>query len=240
MDFEEFRALAEEIFEEIPAEFRDGVDGLDVKRKTVLHPSLPGVFTLGECLSEFYPSEFGGAGEVRSLVVLYYGSFVELSRSREDWDWEGELHETILHEVRHHLEYLADDDELEEMDYAEDQNFARREGQPFDPFFFQRGERIAPDTFRVDEDVFIERVVDRRSVGPGTEFALEWHGRAVRIAPPPELADVHFLRVSDIEMEGSGELHLVIVCRGGIVGWMRGLFGASVGVQETEVEALPA
>ena len=64
------------------------MDGLEVSRKTVPHPDLPEIYTLGECLSDFYPSDYGGAGEVRSRVVLYYGSFLQLSRSHDDWDWE--------------------------------------------------------------------------------------------------------------------------------------------------------
>src|SRR5690606_26556052 len=105
---------------------------IEVTRQTVLHPTLPDVFTLGECLSEHYPSEFGG-GEIRSRIHLYYGSFLELSRQEEEWDWEEEIFETITHEIRHHLEHLADDDALVEADIADDHNFARREGQPFDP-----------------------------------------------------------------------------------------------------------
>ena len=31
--------------------------------------------------------------------MLYYGSFLELSRIDAEWDWEGELFETVTHEV---------------------------------------------------------------------------------------------------------------------------------------------
>jgi predicted Zn-dependent protease with MMP-like domain len=238
MTFAEFRDVAHQIFDEIPPDYRDGVDGLEVTRQTVAHPSLPGVFTLGECLSEFYPSEYGGAGEVRSRVVLYYGSFLELSRSREDWDWEGELHETILHEVRHHLEHLAAEDELDAMDYAEDQNFARREGERFDPFFFQRGDRIGPSTYRVDEDVFIERMAGERGAAAEGELDVEWRGRRVRVRRPADQADVHYLRVEALEGEGSGEVILVLVRRRGLLGWIRGFLGAPLRVEEAVGEVL--
>ena len=36
-----------------------------------------------------------------------------------------------------------------ELDRAEDQNFARREGVPFDPFFFRDGEAIEPGAYEV-------------------------------------------------------------------------------------------
>ena len=139
MDFTTFQARANELFAEIPPEFLEGIDGLEVSRSTEPHPSLPDIYTLGECLTEQYPSEFGGAGEVRSIVVLYYGSFLALSRLDEAFDWEGELYETLMHEVRHHLESLATDDELEEIDYAEDQNFHRREGERSTPRSTGRG-----------------------------------------------------------------------------------------------------
>jgi predicted Zn-dependent protease with MMP-like domain len=127
MDFLTFKHLAHEAYEMIPPEFREGIDGLDVSRETVSHPTIPDVFTMGECRTEEYPSEFGGAGEVRSIVALYYGSFLALSRLDDDFDWRDEIFETVTHEVRHHLESLALDDSLEQLDYAEDQNFIRRQ-----------------------------------------------------------------------------------------------------------------
>ena len=63
MDYQTFEARAREIFASVPDQFLGGIDGLEVSRRTELHPSLPEVFTLGECLTEHYPSEFGGAGE---------------------------------------------------------------------------------------------------------------------------------------------------------------------------------
>ena len=126
MDFRTFRSIATEAYEALPPEFRAGIDGLEVSRDTVAHPSLPEVYTLGECLTEEYPSEYGGVGEVRSVVVLYHGSFRALSRLEAGFDWEAEIWETVTHEVRHHLESRAADDALEETDYAEYQNFALR------------------------------------------------------------------------------------------------------------------
>src|SRR5690606_38204115 len=141
MDFSTFETRAREMYREVPEHFLEGIDGLEVSRRTEAHPTLQDIYTLGECLTEQYPSEFGGAGEVRSIVVLYYGSLLALSRLDEEFDWEGELYETLTHEVRHHLESLATEDALEEIDYAEDQNFRRREGERFDPAFYRAGEQ---------------------------------------------------------------------------------------------------
>ncbi|HEX6926946.1 MAG TPA: metallopeptidase family protein [Longimicrobiaceae bacterium] len=203
MDFQTFEARAREIFESVPERFLEGIDGLEVSRRAVPHPSLPEVYTLGECLTEQYPSEFGGAGEVRSVVVLYYGSFLELSRIDEDFDWEAELYETITHEVRHHLESLATEDELEEIDYAEDQNFRRREGERFDPFFYRSGARRGAAAWEVDGDLFLEVHVERER---GWPVELTHEGRRVLLERPEPLGEVHFLTIE----EWSDDRHEVV------------------------------
>jgi predicted Zn-dependent protease with MMP-like domain len=224
MDYSEFDRRAHEMFDSIPPEFREGVDGLEVERSTVEHPSLPEVFTLGECRSEYYPSEFGGAGEVLSYVVLFYGSFLALSRVREDWDWEEELWETITHEVRHHLESLASDDALEEMDYAEDQNFRRHEGESFDPLFFRSAPAAVDGSYRVGEDVFLELHLTRASFEALRELEFSWNGRPWKARRPDRLGDAHFLRLDGIT-EDPLEFYLVIVRSRGALEWIRDLLG---------------
>jgi Zincin-like metallopeptidase len=237
MNFEVFRARAEEIFEDIPPDYREGVDGLEVLRKTVPHPTLPDIYTLGECLSEFYPSDYGGPGEVLSRVFLYYGSFLELSRTHDDWDWEGELFETITHEVRHHLEHLAAEDALEEMDYAEDQNFARREGERFDPFFYRAGHQREKDLFEVDGDWFLEREASGRWLAANPLLSVDFLGRRFDLRVPSERKDVHFLRLPSERLDLEGEGFVVLIRRKGLVEWVGGaLKGAQMEVVEIEAE----
>jgi predicted Zn-dependent protease with MMP-like domain len=224
MDYSEFERRAHEMFESIPPEFREGVDGLEVERSTVEHPSLPEVFTLGECRSEYYPSEFGGAGEVLSYVVLFYGSFLALSRVRDDWDWEEELWETITHEVRHHLESLASDDALEEMDYAEDQNFRRCEGESFDPLFFRAAAAEADGSYRVGEDIFAELHLTRARFRDLRVLDFSWGGRRWKVDRPERLGDVHFLRLDGIT-ESPMEFNLVIIRSRSALEWARDLLG---------------
>ena len=239
MTFEEFRARAAQIFEEIPPEYKHGVEGLEVARKTVLHPTLPEVYTLGECLSEFYPSEFGGPGEVRSLVALYYGSFLAVSRDADDWDWDHEIWETITHEVKHHLEHLASEDSLEEMDYAEDQNFARREGESFDPFYFQTGEQVEPSVYAIDGDLFVEIRLSAQRTLSTLPIDVEVLGRRFQVPLPLELDDVNYLRVVEPPVDVAGELFVVVVRRRGPAGWIRGLLGsARLVVRQADVEVL--
>lgn len=237
MDFSHFEARAAEIFTAIPPEYREGVDGLEVQRATAFHPTLPEIYTLGECLSESYPSGFGGAGDVRSRVVLYYGSFLALSLSREDWDWEEELFETITHEVRHHLEHLALDDSLEVLDYVEDQNFARREGERFDPFFYRSGHPAGDGAYEVDGDLFVEVDVDPRSHRVGDEIEVAFGGIPVRVRVPADLADVHFLRVERPGAPPGAERLVVMVRSRSVGGWLKGLLGGGqMEVREEDAE----
>jgi predicted Zn-dependent protease with MMP-like domain len=219
--FEEFERRAREVFAEIPPEFRAGVDGLEVERGIAFHPTLPGVYTLGECKTESYPTEFGGAGEVRSIVVLYYGSFLRLSREEPEWEWEEEIFETVTHEVRHHLESLASEDALEVQDWVEDQNFLRREGREFDPFFHRGGRVRGPGAYEVDGDLFLERGLARDEERAGS-VALEWEGRSLRVPLPEPLGEVHFLTVEDLRTD-RGEFVVVLVRRRGTWASLRAL-----------------
>ena len=140
MRHREFEELAFAHWERIPEEYKQGIDGVRVLRRAKAHDELPDVYTLGECTTEAYPSEYGGPDTIRSAVVLYWGSFVALAELDPEFDWEDELWETLTHELRHHLESLASEDALEDVDYAADENFRRYEGEPFDPFFYRLGE----------------------------------------------------------------------------------------------------
>jgi hypothetical protein len=187
--FEDFEQRATQLWQEIPGTYRAGVDGLRVERGARAHPSLADVYTMGECLTETYPSDFGGPDTTRSLVVLYYGSFWRLSRLDPEFDWEGELWETLTHELRHHLESLAADDELEEQDYAADENFKRLEGSAFDPFFFRAGERVEGGWYRVEDEYF------REYEGKSSPLEFEWERARYRVQVPDAEADVLFLNV---------------------------------------------
>ncbi|CAN5619321.1 hypothetical protein BH23GEM7_BH23GEM7_23420 [soil metagenome] len=238
MTFEHFERRAQRIFAEIPPEFKRGVDGLMVLREESPHPSLPDVYTLGECRTEAYPSEFGGPGEVRSLVVLFHGSFRRLAELDEHFDWEEELWETITHEVRHHLESLADEDALEEHDYADDQNFARRQGESFDPLFYRAGVPSGERVFEVSGDVFIEREMDPDAFRREPILTVEWEGEELRIPRPDRLGDVHFVSLGAFE-ESSGELFLVLLRRRGVWESVRSaLSGAAAEVLQTEADPL--
>lgn len=221
MTFAEFEARAREVFAEVPPEYRAGVDGLEVERGIAFHPDLPEVYTLGECRTESYPTEFGGAGEVRSLVVLYYGSFLRLSREEPEWDWEEEIFETVTHELRHHLESLASEDALEVQDWVEDQNFLRREGREFDPCYYRDGESAGPGAWRVNGDLFLERPLTTEEEREGS-VAVEWEGRALRVPLPEPLGEVHFLTLEPLSTE-RGDFVVVLLRKRGVWESLRAL-----------------
>ncbi|HEX7117521.1 MAG TPA: hypothetical protein VF212_01955 [Longimicrobiales bacterium] len=213
MTFEAFDRLARRYWGEIPDAYKEGVDGLVVERRALPHPTLADIYTLGECVTEAYPSEYGGPETIRSAVVLYYGSFRRLSRLDPEFDWEDELWETLTHELKHHLEWLADEDALEALDFAVDENFKRVEGEPFDPFFYRSGEVAAEGVWKVERDYFLEREY-APGAAPAGAARFVWHGRAYRVAVPESLGDVCFITIEDgLDEPPDGEVCLVLVRR---------------------------
>src|SRR5690606_9203075 len=149
----------------------------------------------------------GGPDTTRSVVVLHYGSFFRLSRIDPDFDWKAELWETLTHELQHHLESLASDDALVDMDYAANENYRRYEGESFDPLFFRHG--IPEGGWRRVEDEFfleIERTDD-------TDVMFDWRGARYRIEIPDDPADVLLLAVVVGVPDPPGALHVAVVRR---------------------------
>ena len=210
MRFREFERAARRAFREIPEEYTSGLDGLSVRQEALPHPVFPDIYTLGMCSTESYPSDWQGPETTRSVVALYYGSFRELSRLDPGFDWEGELWETLTHEVRHHLESLADQDELGGVDYAMEESFKRSEGLDFDPCYYQSGDEIAPGVFRVETDFFIEQEWTAEGLARVGEVRFDWRGEGFRIDAPERLGDAHFVWIDGVEC-GPGELQLVLV-----------------------------
>jgi len=175
LDFAAFERLVRSLTTEIPASYLEGIAAIEVSKRCVPHPVHADVFTMGECVPVH-----GDTETTVSRIVLYYGSFRALERERSGFSWRDEVWETLTHELRHHIEWRADNESLERFDWAADQNFAREEGRPFDPTFFLSGERVAPHTYRIDDDVFIDVVVRRRPEA----WTFTWHGVVYRCEVP--------------------------------------------------------
>ena len=219
MTFEDFRALVRRLQQDIPAQFERGVSEIDVSPKTVPSPVHRDVYTLGECI----PLSWTGNGsDLQSRIVLFYGSFQALAHQRPDFDWRGEAWETLTHELRHHLEFRAHVDALQEFDWAAEQNFARHEGKPFDPLFYRSGERIADGVFKVDDDVFLEGTAE-----------FSWHGKRYR-APVDGVQPPAFLTLHGLADAPHGDAVLVLRKHGSLSDlWTRPT------VLQTMVEVVP-
>lgn len=106
LSLDQFEALATAFIDEIPQRLCAGLNGGFIL--------LPEVKKDGE----FYVmGEYVEDGVMGCSIILYYGSFVGLLEDSAREEWEEELKDTILHELRHHLESLAGVDDLvrEEM-----------------------------------------------------------------------------------------------------------------------------
>ena len=228
MRLPEFEVIAGSMWDRIPDELKEGVEALVVEEKELGHPTLGGVYTLGEFVPEVWPSGYGDAGDVYSHLILYHGSFQALAAQDEAFAWEDEIWETILHELLHHRETAAGVSELDEMDWAIDQNFFRLADRPFDPTFYRS---LAPDADgarRVESEIFVEGTV--RS--PGTAH-FSWRGSTYTVRVPPDEATL-FVRIRNL---AGGRLTVVVQPRRSL---LRRLFGASAaGVHELARRALP-
>ena len=213
MRYGDFEDLIERLTAELPEEFLDGVAEVAVSRRTVPHPTRADIFTMGECI----PLPVGERSDsgIQSRIVLYHGSFQALAELHGDFDWREEAWETLTHELRHHLEWRANAPDLEAFDSAAEENFARRDGEPFDPLFFLDGEPVAEGVYRIDDDYFIDRVVDRLEAVKAAPVELSWHGRTYQVTAPPELTLPAHLLVSGVEDPPPGDLVLVLRKRQG-------------------------
>lgn len=207
MRLDDFRALVDRLVRQVPPAYLEGIVAVEVSPKTIPHPVRGDVYTLGECI----PLEWSGNGaDLQSRVVLYHGSFAALAAERGrggGFDWRTEAWDTLSHELRHHLEWRANVGALEAYDWAAEQNFARHEGERFDPAFYRSGERVADGVYKVDDDVFIER--ERRS-GKREELEIVWHGRRYRVPVPPETRPPAFLLLEGLAQPPPGDAVLVI------------------------------
>ncbi len=201
MRLDDFRSLVERLLKEVPASYLDGVVAVEVSPKTVPHPVRADIYTLGECV----PLEWTGSGaDLQSRVVLYHGSFAALARLDPGFEWRQETWETLSHELRHHLEWRANVAALEAYDWAGEQNFARQEGEAFDPLFYRSGEELAPGVYKVDDDVFVE------GAGSGERVGFGWHGRRYRVELPRDAKRPVFVTVDGLAEPPPGEVVVVV------------------------------
>jgi hypothetical protein len=238
MDFATFERRAHEMWAEIPDPYKEGIDGVVVKRDAEAHPDHPDYYTLGMCFTEPYPSGYMGPDTTRSILALYWGSFRKVAERGEDFDWEEELWETITHELRHHLEFLAEDDALEGVDHAMEETYKRGQGEPFDPWYWQFGLPLAEGVYRVEYDVYIEQRWSDAAFEAASTLVFDWDGARWSIPRPEALGDLHWVWIHGVDA-GGGWLQLVLVRERPLLARIRGFFssGDARGLELLESEA---
>ncbi|MGE0352779.1 MAG: metallopeptidase family protein [Gemmatimonadales bacterium] len=213
MRLPDFQVLVQRLVGEVPEEFLQGVAEVAVSPARLPHPVRADIYTLGECIP-LGLSQTDEAGEVQSRIVLYHGSFEALARLSPGFDWRQEAWETLTHELRHHLEWRARADALEAFDRAAEHNFARHDGEAFDPLFFLDGEQVVDGVYQVDDDFFLDRIV--RRLPPRVDF--EWHGSDYHLTLPPGLVLPCLLTVEGVADPPPGDLVLVLRRKTGLRG----------------------
>lgn len=204
VNFAAFEHLVQRMTTEVPSNYLMGVVAVDVSPRTLPHPVRGEIYTLGECVP--LPMEGEGPDTVQSRVVLYHGSFVALARFDPDFDWEREAWETLTHELRHHVEWRARTEDLEAFDRAAEQNFARLDGEPFDPLFFLDGDAPVDGVHQVDDDWFLDTLWRAVPI----EVPFIWHGRWYRVQVPTGTTLPAYLLVDGVEEPPPGDLVLVL------------------------------
>lgn len=207
MRFRDFETLVRRLSAEVPASFYDGVAEVVVSPRAVPHPVRGDIWTLGECVPIAVTDE--GADGIQSRIVLYHGSFAALAELAEGFDWRHEAWETLTHELRHHLEWRARAPDLEAYDAAAEHNFARADGETFDPVFFLDGEVVADGVYKVDDDYFLDRPVR----GVPDRLSFVWHGRTYGAPVPAGVSLPAFLTVDGIQDPPPGDLIVVLRSR---------------------------
>jgi Zincin-like metallopeptidase len=198
-----------------------------VSPRTLPHPERAEIFTLGECIP--LPLELGSGVEgLQSRIVLYHGSFAALAQNHDQFDWRLEAWETLTHELRHHWEWRARAPDLEDLDWAVEHNYARHDGDWFDPTFFLSGELQSDGAYQLEDDVFIDQIV--RALPPAVRFA--WRGQSYQAAMPEGAELPCFLTVEGVTEPPDGDLVLVLRRKPGVRDLLRhaGVFQATVQV----------
>ena len=211
MRLADFETMIRGLCSEVPSDFLDGIAEVVVSPRTVPHPARADIFTLGECVP--LPVHLGsGVDGVQSRIVLYHGSFAALASLQGEFDWRREAWETLTHELRHHLEWRARAPDLEDFDWAVEHNFARHDGEPFDPTFFLSGEVLTEGVYQIEDDVFIDRIV--RSMPQAVTFS--WGGQPYDISVPEDAELPCYLYVDGVVEPPPGDLVVVLRRKPGV------------------------
>lgn len=108
VDLETFTRMARSIAADLPPrllrDLNGGISVLPGKKKDGKY------FLMGEYIED---------PVLGKVIFIHYGSFREILGNAPAEEWEEELRETVIHELRHHVESLAGVDDLAFEEEAE-------------------------------------------------------------------------------------------------------------------------
>lgn len=117
--FEEMATILDELVDDLPREYFRGLNGGVIFSRDAMHDTeFPELYVLGH-----YKRMAMGR-----LIVLYYGSFMALYGSYDHDALKDKLKETLYHELTHHLETLAGENDLELKDLEFIERYRRDHG----------------------------------------------------------------------------------------------------------------
>ena len=112
MNIRRFRKTVDAVLESLPPELFRQLNGGVLVRPEAKEDG--DALIMGEYIED---------PDLGSLGLLYYRSSAEALEGASQEEWEEEIEETVIHELRHHVESLAGVDYLareEEMEYLQD------------------------------------------------------------------------------------------------------------------------
>jgi hypothetical protein len=118
LEFPSYEGLAARA-SELAAPLLEGLPGEDVE--LVIEDGVAAVDDGGEPLLGSYVPPHPGDPSTPSqcpVVTIYYRTFRAMWEEEGPYDWEGELAETIEHELEHHVSYLRGDDPTDDEERA--------------------------------------------------------------------------------------------------------------------------
>ncbi len=112
MTLREFQDVTHAIVERLPEGLFTNLNGGITVQPQMCADTRKDRVTLGEYIEDPVMGQF---------IVLYYGSFRNLFRDDPISVWSREIEETVLHELRHHVEALAGLDDLSREEEMEEE-----------------------------------------------------------------------------------------------------------------------
>lgn len=107
--FDEMASILDDLVDELPQEYFHGLNGGVIFSRDEMHDeTYPELYVMGHYKSE----------PMSKSIVLYYGSFMALYSYYSHEEITEKLKETLYHELTHHLETLAGENDLVLEDLA--------------------------------------------------------------------------------------------------------------------------